>query len=195
MSLLLVGYFPKITTLPPEGWGHPAHVREICSVSTCLARAPVNWVDRWLHNELGFFDTIADAESVLPPEASSSSVLAYRAFPQFYAEGLVREFSIPMHDVQPLPDTFRPLGFDAVSMSASSFVECSPLSCNGLLSLFPVNEYCLFPELSSAIEAAKKWSVGGAEPGDYYVFEVLRSNRTGGAQHAVAADRQGGDRG
>ena len=52
--------------------------------------------------------------------------------------------------------------------------ECSPLSCNGLAASLTANRYCLFDTLEAAMVAAERFSVGGAEPGSYYVVEVWR---------------------
>jgi len=76
---------------------------------------------------------------------------------------------------EPIPETFRSLGFDSASKSAYSALslECSPLSCNEMGAELPVNEHCLFPTLDAAIAGAERFAVEQPEPGDYYVVEVL----------------------
>ena len=66
-------------------------------------------------------------------------------------------------------------GFDAVSRSTEAALgfECSPLSCSYLAVEVPTNEFCLFPSRDAAATAAQSFSTGQAEPGDYYVIQVL----------------------
>jgi hypothetical protein len=173
MQLHHVGYFPKRTALPPD-WAHPPHVCELCSVSTCLAPAPAEWIQHWRHNDLGFFNTIADAESVVPSGAAGYSLFAYRLLPFLFSAGRQAALSLPPLTPEPLPPTYVSLGFDAVSKSLSSYFECSPLSCNGEAAKHTVNQYCLFTGAAEAAAAATQWSIEQPEPGDYYVFEVLR---------------------
>ncbi len=180
MQLRHVGYFPK-RTASPERWDPPAHVTELCSVSTCLAHAPDDWIEHWRHNELGLFNTIADAESVIPSRSPGFSVFAYSLLSEAFSQGAPRPVALPPEPPEPIPPHFVSLGFDSVSKSISAHFECSPLSCNGEFSRFPLNEFCLFPSLEAAIAAAQVWSVEQPEPGDYFVLEVFRSKSTAGA--------------
>lgn len=68
-KLHFVGYFPK-NTKASSGWSASGHVKEICSVSDCVNSSPPGWIDHWLHNELGFFNTEMDAKLVIPPECA-----------------------------------------------------------------------------------------------------------------------------
>jgi len=62
--------------------------------------------------------------------------------------------------------------------------EHSPLWCNGWWSKVAVNRYCLLDEVEEAFRLARHFSdghqekpgsyVGPAEPGPYFVVEVLR---------------------
>jgi hypothetical protein len=173
MTPVLVGYFPKRTQVP-EGWHAAAGVSEMCSVSTCLAPAPEGWIDHWRHNDLGFFDSPEIAQGIIPAGATGFSIFAYRLFPQRYEDGLASPFAITPVSPRPLGSTFRSLGFDVVSKSASHYFECSPLSCNSLAGEVPVNRYCLIESLDVAVGLAIRASVGDAEPGPYYILEVFR---------------------
>ena len=70
---------------------------------------------------------------------------------------------------------FRSLGYDAVHKYLDDILgfECSPLSCNSLAQEWPVNRYCLLDDLTTAIEAARRFSIEKPEPGMYYVAEVF----------------------
>ncbi len=177
-----VGYFPKRSGLP-QGWGewtcwagHVPTVSEVCSVSECLNRGPENWIDRWLHNELGFFNTRADALAVVPPRARDFSLFAYRLLCTLARDGQPEGFPVPDLPIEPLPDSFRSLGFDVVSKHPGDghvLFECSPLSCNGMAAEIPVNAHCLFSSFEEAVVGAERFAAEQPEPGDYYVVEVL----------------------
>ena len=174
--MILGGYFPKLVQPRPEWIGQP-RVTEVCSVSNCVSDGPEGWIDKWLHNWLGWFNTVADARSVVPPEESTRyRVFAYRLAPSFYRQGQPEPVIIP-EDVkpEPLPRDFISLGFDVYSKSMDSILgpECSPLSCNSMASEFQVNDHCLLTTLEEAQNAAARFSVEQPEPGSYYVAEVL----------------------
>jgi hypothetical protein len=171
--LQLIGYFPRDVTVP-SGWSIAAHVNEICSVSCCINSAPDGWIDHWLHNDLGFYNTRRDARNVLPTSPGSFAIYAYRLLPVRFSNGSTESFTTAAFPVEPLPSNFVSLGFDVVSKSVSAFFECSPLSCNGMAAEVPVNQYCLIDTLEEAIAAAVRFSKEEPEPGPYYVVEVLR---------------------
>jgi hypothetical protein len=89
-------------------------------------------------------------------------------------EGKAEALIVPRLPVEPLPASFVSLGFDAVSKSVASFFECSLLSCNSMAAEMPVNRFCLLDTLEEAMALAERCSRGEAEPGPYYVLEVLR---------------------
>jgi hypothetical protein len=172
MECELVGYFAKGRAVPVEP-GFPAQVTEICSVSGCISAPPAGWIDRWLHNDLGFYNQPSEARAAWPEQAAALSLFAYRLLPRRFVGGrteLVEEDRFP---VEPLAQNFVSLGFDVVSRSISSFFECSPLSCNGLAAEVPVNRYCL-ETLEESAALAERCSREEPEPGPYYVLEVLR---------------------
>jgi hypothetical protein len=185
------GYFPKTVKPRPEWLAAPS-VAEICSVSECVSAGPPGWIQQWLHNSLGWFNHVADVARVVPSteERGQYRVFAYRLHPEFYRDGSAMPVVIPS-DVapDPVPGTFQSLGFDTASHSMSDVLglECSPLSCNGIAADLAANAHCLFVTLAEALAAAKAFSIGGAEPGDYYVVEVLEEQGRA-AEQADAAD-------
>ena len=175
--LQLIGYFPRDVTVP-SGLSIAGHVTEICSVSCCINTAPDGWIDRWLHNDLGFYNTRKDARAILPRSSGSFSIYAYRLLPVRFSNGSIESFTPADYPVEPLPSNFVSLGFDVVSKSVSAFFERSPLSCHGMASEVPVNRYCLIDSLGEANAAAVRFSREEPEPGPYYVVEVLREAET-----------------
>jgi hypothetical protein len=162
--MLLIGYLLKRTTVP-GGWSIASLVSELCSVSTCLAPAPEDWVKHFSYNDLGFFKTCADALSVLPRQASDFSLFAYRLLPLRFSEDRVEPFEIVAEGVEPLAASFVSLGFDVINRTVPPFFECSPLSCNGMADEVPVNRFCLLATLDEAIAFAQRCAREEPEPG------------------------------
>jgi hypothetical protein len=125
---------------------------------------------------------------------------AYRAFPWKFAGADLpallepRRFFAAEYPI-PLPEPgwaeFERLGYDVVQLAPSRVLDleherraessvaggsygCSPLSCNGLACLHPVNRYCLFDDLDTAYRAGLVFGREEPEPGPYVVIEVLR---------------------
>jgi hypothetical protein len=174
MTFHFCGYFPKKRTPRPEGYDLPGVV-EIASVSDCIAEGPVDWIQSWTFNELGFFDDVDVAESVVPEsDRSQFEIYAYEFLDERFAEGLAEPWTVPRVACKTPGSDFDALGFDVVSKSITDFFECSPLSCNGAAKTFKPNAHCLFDALGDAVAAAKVFSKGDWEPGPYYVARVLR---------------------
>ena len=93
----------------------------------------------------------------------------------------------------PEPDlsTYQWLGYDVVEFLPSLLLEfegrCrnanirlwsgsghSPLSCNGLASSYPINQFCLLDDVEAAYRAGRDFGVEQPEPGSYIIVEVLR---------------------
>ena len=174
MELRLAGYFPKRIMLQPPGWDGPPAVRDIWSVSHCLSDGPTGWIDHWLHNELGFFDTPDIAGQVVPPSEDGFIICGYRLATLRYVEGRCEAWAWPAIDAEDRPG-YRSLGFDVVGKGDDLGIgfDHSPLSCNGLCAEYPVNAHCLLDDLAIAAAAAEHFSIEQPEPGMYYIAEVL----------------------
>jgi hypothetical protein len=171
---ILIGYFPKRTAPRPE-WLHAAGVEEVCSVSTCMSDAPVDWVDQWQHNDMWVYDSPALAFSVVPEaEWDEFDLYAYKLFPATFAGGEPAPVDLPALQIEPLSPSFERLGLDVVSRSAGSTFECSPLSCNHKAERIAVNRHCLIEDPATAFRLAAEFTAGGCEPGPYDVVEVWR---------------------
>jgi hypothetical protein len=186
VPFLFAGYFPK-KIMKRDEWLKAPHVSEIWSVSECMSKGPADWINKWLHNDLWLFDTVALAEAVIPTEERAETrVLAYRVWDRMFDAGQDVEAPLVMKDLPGPEEHFVRVGFDAVVRSHDAF-GCSPLSCNGGAATFATNEACLFQSLEDALAGAREFSKGNWEPGPYWVVEVLRSE-AGAAQLAGAAD-------
>ncbi len=135
------------------------------------------------------------ARHVPSPKASFSPtdprfnwhLYAYRMFPIRFANGAEELLEIPEDDfqpVEPLPEGYDSLGLDLVNRHCENMFECSPLDCNGHYGTVTVNRYCLLDQFETAAQLARYWSSGKydaqgaysgpAEPGPYFIIEVLR---------------------
>ena len=169
-----VGYFVKRVERRPE-W-LDAGVAEVCSVSNCISQPPEGWIEHWLHNDFGLFNRVSDAIGVVGPDRRATyRLFAYRLYPEFFRHGAREPFAGAAVAPDPIPPTFRSLGFDAVSKSMESILgfECSPLSCNSMAAEMHTNIHCLFESLEAAILGATRFSLEQPEPGDYYILEVF----------------------
>ncbi|MGH7299336.1 MAG: hypothetical protein ACREKQ_11160 [Candidatus Rokuibacteriota bacterium] len=174
MELKLAGYFPKLVVSVPD-WLHAAGVADVCSVSSCISTGPAGWIDHWLHNDLGWFDTPELAAQVIPRGATGFRVFAYRVLGTRYRGGVAEGWEWPPVRPAPLDSSFHSAGFDAVSKSLADGLgfECSPLSCCDLAAGGQVNEHCLMNSFEVAVATAQRFSLEEPEPGPYYVVEVL----------------------
>ena len=174
------GYFAKRVAAKPE-WLNVSAVHEICSASHCISSAPDAWIEPWLHNEFGWFNRASDALAVVRADQKAEfRLFAYRIYPQLFRSGQRHGMLIPPDaHPDPIPASFKSLGFDSVNKSMPSVLgfECSPLSCNSMAGEMRANEYCLFDSLEAAIAGATRFSIEQPEPGDYYVVEVLEDRQ------------------
>jgi hypothetical protein len=177
---VFLGFLPK-KVLKRPAWLKAEAVEEVCSVSECMSPASADRINRWVHNEAGFYNTEELALSTVPEkERLAFRLFAFREWPLKFAGGEVDESANPNARWTDLPrradlSGYLPVGYDLVGRSRSSFFECSPLSCNGMAEHIPVNRHCLVDELERALEVGREFSreSSGVEPADYYLVEVL----------------------
>ena len=144
-------------------------------MSNCISTGPDGWIEHWLHNGLGLFDSPELATQVIPAGATGLRMFAYRLLAVRYRRGVAESWDWPAMQPAPLAAAFQTMGFDAVSKSLQEGLgfECSPLSCCDLAVEGEVNEHCLMKSLEATVAMAQRLSLEGPEPGPYYVAEVL----------------------
>lgn len=174
MELRLAGYLPKRIVPRPAFLDDAPSIVDVCSVSHCISPPPDGWIDHWLHNELGFFDSPELAGQVIPPSEDGFTIFGYRLGTVRFSEGRPEVWTWPAIEPEERSG-YGSLGFDVVGKTDLGFLtfEHSPLSCNGMAAEYPVNAHCLLDDLATAVTAAERFSMEQPEPGMYYVAEVL----------------------
>jgi hypothetical protein len=178
-DFVLLGYFPKRVS-KPGGWPLAPKVEQVYSVSECMSAGPEDWIGQWRHNAYFFFDSEAIARDVA---GDGCEIFAYRVPPRRFGKDGVTPIELSAPDVEPLPPSFRFIGFDIVEcwqkLEERMPIECSPLSCNSMSTEIPVNRYCLIETLDEAYAPARRFGAetDGVEPGPYYLFQLFRQAR------------------
>jgi hypothetical protein len=194
MTWSLVGYIAKRRATraawaspwpdyPDAGFPCPPPVEEICSVSNCIARGTNNPAS---NDPLGLYPDAGRAWAIVRAEARADFALyAYRMWPVQFEGGQEEAIDLWWEPaVQPMPETFVRLGWDAVVGGNGHSFGCSPLSCNSgadIVRCPELNCYCLVGDERAAMGLARSFSVTQPEPGPYCVVEVWRDS-------AAAAD-------
>lgn len=185
-DLRTVGYFAKTLVRRPE-WLAAPQVDFVCSVSdcSCATRSPDGWIDRWLHNDLWLFDTLAVLDQVIPVR-SAAEYLRYglRTLPVQFDAG--RELPLDVSKVrpEPMPQGFLRLGFDLCSRTVRTTLDSSPLSCNSMAATCPTNRYCLVGSFADALLLAEQFGRQEPEPGPYLLLEVWADRMPDGEPRA-----------
>ena len=175
--MIPLGYMAK-RVAPAMEWLKAPQVSRIYSVSSCISEDFGKWIVAWKHNGYWFFDSPR-----LIAEVAAERKIDLSGTTSFYYEGSAEEFdpesgwaayqpepSFPVQVVPPENKILR--GFDVVTFSHRNSPECSPLSCNGLASEMPVNEFCLLKSLDEAKALLEAGRFKHSEPGPYRIIAV-----------------------
>jgi hypothetical protein len=176
--LLPLGFLAKRRTKP--SWFVARTLRQVCSVSECIANAPPNATFEG-RNRWGFYDSEDSATAVVSAtEEGQYEVFAYRLLLSEFDDGGRRDVAgAPFGQLAHVELTdWASIGFDIVADCSSQSIAgcCSPLTCNGLIDRVATNDWGLLGTLQQAVDLAEALGQGRlpAEPGPYFVLEVLR---------------------
>jgi hypothetical protein len=189
-GMIPAGYLLK-HVVPPPSWlvSSPSHIKEVCSVSSCVNDTVVDPRESWQHNSFGLANS-PDLLRALPAlndvDPTGAELFFYSSYEmELQSDGWefdpgawrprTPDGSATAADEVAVPDMSRLLllGYDVVAIDYGNFH--SPLSCNSIASEIPVNTYCLidrFEEAKVAIDSGRFG--GGCEPGEYTIFAVHR---------------------
>lgn len=196
---VFLGYGFKRLLPRPESLALPG-VLHVASVSTCIAKRPRDWEQRWDFNGAGYYNDIAGAETAFADQQQGGecrddfALFAYELYPMRFDRfgGSTTIDPTEVIDVNfgglpasPVESELEFLGYDPVqrwsephpgraeSGALGGGFGCSALSCNGLATSRAVNAYCLIDDWNSAVATAiEAASSGTCEPGCYYLFGV-----------------------
>jgi len=166
---VFVGYLAK-TVEPRPDWLRAPGVLDICSVSDCISKTPGDPLRAGRQNAFGFCDSLDEARSVIPAEDQRIDLFAFEFLPLRGMDGRLDAAALA-GVAGTVPPDFEFLGYDIVTRSGGTAVECSPLSCNRVAETIPTNSHCLVDGEEQALKALAVISAPGygAEPGPYYL--------------------------
>jgi hypothetical protein len=176
--MIPAGYMLK-HVLPRPSWIKTAAVSDIFSVSSCCSKDFADYIKYWRHNGYWLFNRPADMDEIAASERADRSMLKLFYYEVYECE--FDEFEKAWSAFDPekscetsvvKPNTAKLEGFDVVSFSTGNNPECSPLSCNSLADVMPVNQHCLFASFAEAKEALEVGKFIDADPGPYRIFAV-----------------------
>ena len=156
--MIPVGYMAKQVARQPD-WLNAVAVSDIYSVSNCISEDFADYINAWKHNGFWLFNSPSTIEAVaaeLSASLEDTKLFYYEVYELEYDQE--HQSWSPFEaeqsfDTQVVPPTTPRLeGYDVVSFFVRTSPECSPLSCNGLASSFPVNSHCLLPSIEQAIQ-------------------------------------------
>jgi hypothetical protein len=176
-AMIPAGYMAKRILKRPEGFKN-TDIDDIYSVSSCMSKDFADYIQFWKHNGYYFFDSpqiIHDIASEHSIDVSETRLFYYEMYHlEFYEDN---EWKVFRPDASFTTDIQKPglknlEGYDIVTFSCGNSAECSPLSCNGLAEIIPVNKHCLLSSLDEALQLLQNGSFQNSEPGPFRVLSV-----------------------
>ena len=188
--MLSAGYLLKRIS-PPPGWldCKLGHIKDVCSVASCVNDNVVDVQAAWQHNSFGLANdpgALTDLARETGSPTDGSVLFYYTAYEyELRSDGWAFEAahwrprsatpSSSISDAVELPPdgSATLLGYDVVVFE--DYLEHSPLSCNSVAKDLPVNQHCLLDGVEEAVAAIESGAFGGGcEEGVYTIFGVYR---------------------
>ena len=173
-----LGYIGKRIAERPEWLAAPG-VKSIYSVSNCISSDFADYVPFWQHNGFWLFDHPGIITHLCVDNSIEMTGLRY-----LYLESDLVQYDTEKRrwlDFLPEPsfetDVKKPIGarligFDVVTFFCGNTPEHSPLSCNHIASLIPVNEFCLIDNSEDARDHIERGVFANSEPGPIRIIAV-----------------------
>ncbi len=178
--MIPIGYMYRKISKRPD-WLNTEAIHDIYSVSNCFSKDFTDYINYWKHNGYWFFDS-----PQIPQKLAQTEGIDLSEMTLFYYETYEYEFN----EDSKKWDTFSPEpsfitnievplnkqleGFDVVTFTAHASPECSPLSCNSLATMIPVNKHCLLRTFAEAKDALESGLFHNSEPGPYRIIAVYK---------------------
>ena len=155
------------------------NVVDVYSLSNHGSKNFADFIPHWKHNGYWLFDRPGIMEQIAANEGidlSRMTLFYYEAYGFEYDEATQEWIAFspdPSFETNVVvPSTKHLEGFDVVSFSCGTSPEDSPLCCNGLANLLPVNSHCLFNSFAEAKEALEAGQFDNSEPGPFRIIAV-----------------------
>lgn len=154
--MIPAGYMAKCVSTRNERLKAP-RVKDIYSMSPCISKDFADYIQFWQHNGYWLFDSpelilkIAQEQSI---DLTTTQLFYYEFYElefdpyKKFWEAFTPESSFPLQVVEPAVKKME--GFDVVTFSPQSAVQCSFLSCNHFAEEIPTNEHCLLESFDEA---------------------------------------------
>ena len=176
--MIPIGYMAKRVIAKPD-WLKTDQVDDILSVSGCVSEDFADWINYWRHNGYWFFDSpevIVEVAAEHGLDLSPTRWFYYEAHEKEYddEEGSWRDFAPEESFTTAVvaPRDRHLVGFDIVTFSCRTSVECSPLSCNHIAEELRTNRHCLLDSFDEAMKFVDDKAFLGGEPGPFRIFAV-----------------------
>lgn len=176
--MIPAGYMLKSVLTRPS-WLKANRVVEILSVSPCISKDFADFIDYWRHNGYWLFNSPSAMKEIVALEGANRGefkLFYYEVYNQQFDEQAMRwssfEPDASFETKVEKPFNMCLMGFDVVSFFARANRECSPLSCNSLADVLPVNVHCLFETFEHARTALEAGKFNNSESGPFRIFSV-----------------------
>jgi hypothetical protein len=175
--MIPVGYMAKKVVQRPD-WLSAPEVKDIYSVSNCVSKEFMYYINFWRHNGYWLFDN-----PTIIQELGRQNGIDLEGLTFFYYEAYEKEFDEESRQwvvfkpsdfsTETTPPHQREIqGYDVVTFSMGTHPECSPLSCNHIASEIKTNSHCLLESLEEAKKSLESGIFDHSEPGPFRIFAV-----------------------
>ena len=176
--MIPIGYLYKTVANRPA-WLKAEAVSDIYSLSSCTSEDFADYIKYWKHNGYWLFNSPQAMQEIAKQEnidLSGATLFYYEAYEYEFDEdskawstfapepSFVTEVRIPI-------DKYLE-GFDVTTFTSGTDPECSPLSCNSLAEMIPVNPHCLFNAFVEAKASLEEGLFQHSEPGPFRIIAV-----------------------
>jgi hypothetical protein len=178
MAMVPAGYLYKRVVVRPDWLKAPPGVKDIYSISSCISKTFAAYINHWMHNGLWILDNPEIMQEIARKDGidlTGMTLFYYEVFEEEFREkdGIWTPLTIkdfPMNVL--IPEQKYLHGYDVCTFWTGNSPECSPLSCNSLCEVIPVNEHCLFDTFEQAEQALSNGLFDKSEPGPFRIFAV-----------------------
>jgi len=173
-----LGYIAK-RIIPCPDWLDVPNIESIYSVANCISEDFADYIDFWRHNGFWLFD-----HPKIIAEICGENLIDMTGLRFLYLESELLQYDPDLKKwIEYAPESSFPtnvakltgtkmLGYDVATVFCGNVPEHSPLSCNHVASVVPVNRYCLIDKLDDARDHVEGGVFANSEPGYLRIIAV-----------------------